>query len=139
MGGRSIAKSGWGVSTKISTVLPVRKRGGTHCTGRWVGLSDDRMGFEKSFPHWGSNLRWPSPLRVAILTMLSWPEICYGLALGLGMNCVTVILYRLAFKGVACKTVAWYKMHQNLQNNKIDCIQYILKLEIPTTYKCDHL
>jgi len=55
------------------------------------------------------------------------------------MNCVTVILYRLAFKGVACKATVCFKMHQNLQNDKINCIHYILKLENPATYKCDYL
>jgi len=55
------------------------------------------------------------------------------------MNSVTVILYSLAFKGVAGKNMAWFKMHKNVQNNKINCIPYILKLETPTTYKCDYL
>ena len=35
--------------------------------------------------------------------------------------------------------MVWFKMHQNLQYNKINCIHYILKLETPTTYNYAYL
>lgn len=66
------------------------------------------------------------------------PEISYGLAWCSGMNCVTISLYWLAFQPIACKTIAWFKPHQNWQYKKINCIHYILKPRVESPNKINY-